>query len=61
MAFVPGTYYCTGLERSFDAELTVWGKIVIADDSAGRTLEIQPLTEEESKQGFRRSPRRMRQ
>jgi hypothetical protein len=55
MRFVPGTYWFTTLALPKggswqDRREDVLGKLTITQDSAGKTLEIQPLTEEDKKQ-----------
>jgi hypothetical protein len=55
LRFVPGTYWFTTLTLPKggswqDRREEVLGKLTITKDSAGKTLEIQPLTEEDKKQ-----------
>jgi hypothetical protein len=55
LRFVPGTYWFTTLTLPKggswqDRREEVLGKLTITKDSAGQTLELQPLTEEDKKQ-----------
>jgi hypothetical protein len=48
--FAPGRYYFAALHCPEQFGIRLLGVVTITQDSAGKTLEIQPLTEEDKKQ-----------